>query len=107
MFSEYEVIKRIAIVDDKNSGFLDFAWDGQPSQGLFFWKGDSSNADKIYGKIQKLMDGSENIHFGNLFFSKAKWGYYAWVTLNDVPSLSQKQEIAKGMELQGYKIAVK
>ncbi len=100
--------QRIEIYDKHTSGFLDFEWDG-PSQSLFVWRGADSNAHKVYSHIKDLMNecGAACANFGKLSYCEAAKGRCAYIMLNDAVSLKQKQEIAKGMELQGYKIACK
>ncbi len=108
MGADISDFKRIEIYDKHTSGFLDFEWDG-PSQSLFVWRGADSNAQEVYGRIKDLMNecGAACVNFGKLSYCGAAWGRCAYIMLNDALSLKQKQEIAKGIELQGYKIACK
>lgn len=110
MFMDADIsdFQRIEIYDKHTNGFLDFEWDG-PSQSLFVWRGADSNAHEVYGYIKDLMNecGAARANFGKLRYCEAAWGRCAYIMLNDALSLKQKQEIAKGIELQGYKIACK
>jgi len=108
MAADISDFKRIEISDKYNDGFLDFAWDG-PSQGLFVWSGSKSEALDVYKHIKDLMNGcgAACANFSKLEYCEAAWGNCAYIMLGGALSVRQKQEIAKGMELKGYTIAIK